>query len=234
MDTLFLSYSFDPEDEETRKLLGYLETLLRAHGWQYVNGAAVGGVPLNAEIQARIAAADGLLSILAPRGAPDANGKFRTSQYVRDELQHARALQKPCIALQFPNLALEAGLGDERERIDFDPASPTPALLKLVASLGLWKERLGRNVKVRLEPQDLARRLIAANGGARCEARVCTESGAVTDWRQVRVSRQVGGAFVTLRAPDNSLIQLRAFVDGETWMSVEAQQWVQVPLEREP
>ena len=119
-------------------------------------------------------------------------------------------------------------------RVDYDPANPGAALLTLMAIVGLWKESMGRPVTIRIEPSDLAQRLILANGGARCEARISREDGSVTDWELVRVAKRVGGAFVTVRAPGDSLIQLRAFVDGERWMSVEAQQWVQVPLEKTP
>jgi hypothetical protein len=233
VDKIFLSYSFDPDDEATRNLLGYVDTILRSYGLRHETGAALGGGGLTEEIQRRIAACDALISILAPRGDADAAGQFGTSPFVLSEFQHARSIEKPCVAVLFPSVQLAPALGEDRERVRFDPADPAPALLKLVATVGFWKEQVGRAVKVRVEPEELARRLAQANGGARCQARVNSADGGVGHWQDVRVSRQPGGAFVTLRVPSDSLIQLRAYVDGETWLSIESPQYVLVPLERE-
>ncbi len=233
MEKIFLSYSFDAADLHTRMLLGSLDTILRAHGLRFEDGAALGGGPLTPVIQGRIQASDALISVLAPRGVADAQGLFDTSQWVRDELQYARAINKPCVAVVFTNVRQTPGMGDDRERIDYDPANPAPALLKLVAMLGVWRQTLGRTINIRVEPVELARQLVSGNGAARCEARVFPADGEPGDWREVRVSKQVGGAFVTLRAPDGGRVQLRASVAGERWSSVEAQQWVQVMLEKE-
>jgi len=233
MDTMFLSYSFDPEDRDTQHLLGYLDTVLRAHGWRTVTGEALGGGGLTDEIRQDITDSDALLSLLAPRGAAKADGTFATSDWVRDELQYARAIDKPCVAMVFDKVGLPAGMFSERERIDYDPRTPTAALLKLVAILGLWKQRLGRPVKIRIEPMDLAN-LLRFNGAARCEARITRGAQVVQDWEPVRVSPQVGGVFVSLRLPEDALVQLRADVSGERWSSLESQQWVHIPLEKQP
>lgn len=233
MHNVFLSYPFDPDDLETRRLLGYLDTVFRAQGWRTVTGEALGGGGLTDEVRDRIAGADALVSILAPRGEPRGDGTRAASGWVRDELQHARSISKPCIGIVFQGVDPGGGMFAERERIVYDPAAPAMAILKLVATLGLWKERLGRPLKIRLEPGDLTNRL-RFDGNARCEARITRGGEVLSDWQAVRVSPQVGGVFVDLRAPQDALIQLRAQVGGESWYSVESQQWVHVPLEKQP
>ena len=234
MDKIFLSYSFDPNDATIRTALGQLDTILRAHGLRYEDGGALGGGPLTQGVKDRIAACGGLISVFSQHGQPRADGTYDPSEWVQAELQHASSIEMPCIGVVFPQVRPPGAMLQDRERVDYDPANPGAALLKLMAIVGLWKESMGRPVTIRIEPSDLAQRLILANGGARCEARISREDGSVTEWESVRVAKRVGGAFVTVRAPGDSLIQLRAFVDGERWMSVEAQQWVQVPLEKTP
>lgn len=234
MDKIFLSYSFDPDDASLRTALGHLDTILRSHALRYEDGAALGGGPLTDAIRGRIEGCGGLISVFTPRGAAGPDGLTTASEWVLAELQHASATRKPCIGVVFPGVRPPGAMLADRERVDYDPANPAAALLKLMAVIGVWKDTWGRPVTIRVEPMELAQRLIEANGNARCEARLAREDGSTTEWEQVRVARRVGGAFVTVRAPRDSLIQLRAFVDGERWMSVEAQQWVQVPLERTP
>lgn len=233
MNTVFLSYSFDPEDRDTRGLLGHVDTVVRACGWAKVDGEALGGGGLTDEIRRIISDSDALVALLAPRGEARVDGTFATSDWVRDELQHARSIGKPAVGVVFRGVGLPSGMFGERERIDYDPADPIRGVLKLAATFGLWRQRLGRPVTIRLEPEDLANRL-RFEGRARCEARILRGAEVLRDWEEVRVSPQVGGVFVDLRLPDDALVQLRADVAGERWSSLESQQWVNVPLEKQP
>jgi len=234
MERVFLSYSFDPGDLATRQALGHVETILRSHSLRLEDGAALGGGPLTPEIQERIRDCDGLVAILTPRGGAGPDGLSETSEWVSKELDYARAISRPCVAVVFRSVRIQGGMYADYERVDYDPGSPLAAALKLTSIVGVWKQRYGRSLKVRVEPAETVRSVLKAGEAAQCHVRLTFDDGTATPWQQVRLSRQQGGAFVTVPGvKDNSMIQMRVFVNGEEWQSVEAGQWAQLLLEKQ-
>jgi len=156
---IFLSHSFDPAD---RPLAEIVSALLESFEIRPITGEVLGGGALTPEVMGGIDGCDGLVALLTPRQAkPD--GLFSTSQWVRVELNYARARRMRAIAVVDVQVDLEAGAYQENERVNYDSASPSAAFLKLARVIGLWKREAGRLLKVRILPDTLARRL----GGSR-------------------------------------------------------------------
>ena len=203
MPKIFLSHSFADRD---RELVSQVERLVRSHGLLATNGRNLGGGPLTPEIARSIEEADALVALVTRRENDPGNV---THPWVLQELAHARLRDKPAIGLYekgVPTQGADAGY----EHIDYDPAAAHLAFIKLSETVGEWKRRAGRLLKVQVLPEDVARSLGARADHVRCECRFQVE-GNDTDWQAARVRREVGGVFVYLRVPDAAeMVQLRS------------------------
>jgi hypothetical protein len=205
MRTVFLSHSFADRD---RALVTHVESLLRSHGLVAVNGKNLGGGGLTPEIAHRIEGCDAMVALLTQR---EGEAPGVTHPWVLQEFGHARLKGMPAIGVYeagVPPAASDAG----HERIDFDPADPIPAVVRLSETVGEWKRSSGRLLKVMVMPNDVAQPLGAKADQVRCECRFLIR-GEDTPWRAAKVRREVGGVFVILRVPDDvEAVQIR--MDG--------------------
>jgi hypothetical protein len=97
MKDIFLSHHYDNEGPNI-KLARQVENLLESHNLRAVTGDVLAGGILTSEIQQQIAEADGLVALLTRRDAV-ADGSWTTHPFCLAELQHARTISKPAIAL---------------------------------------------------------------------------------------------------------------------------------------
>ena len=204
MRKVFLSHSFSERD---RVLVSQVEALMRSHGLIATNGRTLGGGPLTPEIATYIEEADAMVALFTRRENDPGN---ITHPWVLQEFGHARMnRQKPAIGIYetgVPVQAADAGF----ERIDYDPAVPLAAFIKLSETLGEWKRRAGRLFKIQVMPEDIARQIGAKADHVRCECRFQVE-GKETTWLHVKVRREIGGVFIYLQVPDNAeMVQLRS------------------------
>ena len=203
MRRVYLSHSFADRD---RGLVSDVEVLIKSHGLVPVNSRTVGGGALTPEIAKDIAAADALIALQTLR--PQDPGNV-THPWVLQEYGHARMSNVPAVALYEKGVPVQ-GAGTGYEYVDWDPAAPLGAFLKLSAIIGDWKRRAGRLIKVQLMPEDVARRIGQHVSQIRCEYRHQSD-GIDTNWQEARVHREVGGVFGYLRVPDGAeMIQIRA------------------------
>lgn len=225
---VFLGFSFRKED---RDLVGDVQTLLEAQRVRLVTGEITAGEVLTPAIKSLIEESDALVALLTARDQ-QANGRFTTHEWVRDELNHAREKKKPAIPLVDKSVEL-AGFYQEHERIDYDPAAPLPAFLKLTRTIGEWDRKAGHLVKIRVLPDSLGQRL-GADDAAICRYRL-TNDGKSTEWFEGRILREIGGAFAYVPGVErDSLIELRVKFGNETWTSVAEPQWMQMKLSKGP
>lgn len=225
MKRVFLAYSFRDED---RELVTFVEHLLASHDVLAVTGEAVGGGGITPTVQSRIQASDGLIALLT-RGDPLAEGGWTTHPWVRDELIHARGFGKPAIAL-CENGVPTAGMYSDHERIDFARDRVLDALLALSRTLGEWRRRSGRTLKVQILPEDVAAKLGAGNGAVQCRYRFIAGDN-VHEWQDARPIPEVGGTFVYVRGvQDHFLIQLEVGVGPTRWYSPATSQFLPVLL----
>lgn len=225
---VFLSFSFRDEDKD---LVDLLERLLASHDVRPITGRRLGGGALTPEVMQRIDAADALIALMTRREAlPGTGDRFKTHDWVRDEMQRARNSDKPAIAL------LETGVENvgayaESEHIALDRDNPLEAILRLSETLSLWKEQLGRKLKARLSPEGVAVPLARGNGRWRCRYRLSSQ-GDFSDWQEVQVVREVGGVFAYLNVnTEGQLVELEVSGDGRQWTSPATGQWMHIELE---
>lgn len=228
---VFLSFSFRDEDKD---LVDLLDRLLASHDVRPITGRRLGGGALTPEVMQRIDVADALIALMTRRealpGGQGDNQRYKTHDWVRDEMQRARNNGKPAIAL-VENGVENTGAYAENEYIALDRDAPLEAILRLSETLGLWKEQLGRKLKARLSPEGVAVPLARANGRWRCRYRLSAQ-GDFSPWQDVQVVREVGGVFAYLNVnTEGQLVELEVSGDGRQWSSPATGQWMHIELE---
>lgn len=225
MRTIFLAYAYRESDHE---LAAQVERLLASHNVRAVSGKAVGGEAITDEVKARIEKSDGLVALLTRRDAL-AGGGWTTHPWVKDEIVHARAHDKPAIALLETDVQ-HGGAYGENEYIPLDRANLAEALLRLSETLGEWKRKAGRTIKVQILPDDLAAQLSGANGLV-CRYRF-VEGGTLHEWKTADLIPETGGAFLYLRGvQDDHLVQVEIERPQQnSWFSVATSQHLPINL----
>lgn len=201
MKSIFLSYSFSkPED---RVIVAEVEDLFRSMGVRTVTGLNLGGGQLTDEVKFLIYESDGLVA-LASRREQLASGGWVTHPWVIDEFSHARSIEKNTIALVEDGVVIN-GAYQSNERIHFDRNDVTPAILKLAKTLGIWKEKAGTRLKVRLLPDGLLEDMQSPS----CQYRFISR-GDFLRWNDVKPVLEPGGAYIHLQGVrDDYLIEVR-------------------------
>lgn len=210
MKRVFLSHSFADQD---RSLVTHVESLLRSHGLIAVNGRNLGGGQLTPEIARLIESSDALVALLTQREGEPAG---TTHPWVLQEFSHARLSRMKAIGVYesgVPQMQSDAG----NERVNYSPADPVAAIVRLSETIGEWKRAAGRPLKIMVMPNEVAQTMGARADQARCECRFLIE-GNDTEWQPAKVRREIGGVFVFVRVPDEvEAVQIR--IDGP--LSVE-------------
>ena len=229
MRTTFLAYAYREPDHA---LAAQVERLLASHNVRAVTGRTVGGEAITDEVKARIEKADGLIALLTRRDQLAASG-WTTHPWVRDELTHARGQDKPAIALLEEGVT-PGGAYDENEYVPLDPANPAEALLRLSETIGEWKRKAGRTIKVQILPDDLAAMLSGVNGLV-CRYRL-VEGGRLHEWKPADLIPETGGAFLYLRGvQDDHLVQVEIERPQQSsWFSVATSQFLPINLRARP
>ncbi len=225
MRTVFLAYAFREPDIA---LASQVERLLASHNVRAVTGEALGGEAITPEVQARIERSDALVGLLTRRDQLAAGG-WTTHDWVRDEIGIARGLNKPAIALVEQGVTV-GGAWAQNEYIPLDRANLAEALLRLSETIGEWKGRAGRTLKVQILPDDVASAL-AGIDGVSCRYRL-VEGGTFYPWQTADLIPETGGAFLYLRGvQDDHLVQIEIQrADQRSWFSVATSQYVPVNM----
>jgi hypothetical protein len=225
MRTVFVAYAFrEPE----HALAASVERLLASHNLRAVTGKSLGGQAITPEVQARIDKADGLIALLTRRDRL-AGGGWTTHDWVKDELAYARGKGKSAIALLEEGVD-PAGAYGQNEYIPLDRANAAEALLRLSETIGEWKRRAGRTLKVQILPDDLAAALSGADG-VECRYRF-VEEGTPHPWQTAQLIPEAGGAFIYLRgAQDEHLVMVEIVrADQKRWYSVATSQHLPINM----
>jgi hypothetical protein len=228
MRAVFLSCHFGDAD---RELVRQVESLLESHSLRVITGEVLGGEALTQEIMTRIEKkADALVALMTKRETQD-NNVGGTHSWVVDEFKHAKGQKKRAIAMVAPGVDVK-GAYTEYERIDFDPAQPLKAFLKLSKTLGYWKAEAGRVIRAQVLPTELATK-IAANGDCHCRFRLHAPDGTAGEWREAPSRPEGDGTYIYLNGvTDDALIQVRIEVGGAVWTSRVLAQWMPVELKQ--
>jgi hypothetical protein len=202
MKTVFVAHSFADRD---RALLTHLDGLLRSHNLVAVTGRNVGGGGLTPEIAQRIESSDAMIALLTQR---DAEPPGTTHPWVLLEFGHARFRRMRAIGVYEAGIPVAAN-DNGNEHIDYSPADPLTAFVRLSEVIGEWKRAAGRLLKVIAMPADLAQSLGAQADQVRCECRFLIR-GEDTEWQPAKVRREVGSVVVVVRVPEDvEAVQVR-------------------------
>jgi len=224
---IFLSFSFRDAD---RELVGMVDQLVMSHQLTRDTGRRLEGQDLTDAIREKINQADGLIALLTRRDLRD-DGKWTTHDWVRDELNFARQAKISAIALLEDGVVM-SGAFSEHERIHFSRDKLPDALLALSETLGLWKRRAGRQVKVSIMAADLVRNARFLGGLMTVEYRFIV-GGELKPWQPVTPILEVGGPVVYLPgAQDGFMIQLQVKDGPDQWISPATPQLIEIKLEK--
>lgn len=209
MNTVFLSYRYD---DANKALAATVEDLLDSHGLRATTGDVLGGEMLTPEIRKQIEDADALVALLTRRDQLSAGG-WTTHEFCKNELQHARGAGKSAIALVEGGVSI-IGFDAGNEHIPYDGALPLAAFIKLSRTIGLWKQRTGRTVKIQVMPEMAAAEMWAVRGTAEWEYRL-SRGVQETAWTKAKARKEPGGLFVFVQVPDDAMmVEVRVNAQG--------------------
>lgn len=222
MEQVFLSYTYRPHPDHAETLDLLRRNAIRvieAFGLRVVDGVDVGGRPLDQALQQRIEQADAFVALMTPQ-ADDA-GSIVEPLFVLSEFAHANALRKPSLRVLHEALAAR-GLGAGNEYAPYRPSREIDVVMKLMATLAVWKRETGRLARVRIEPERLAGGYDEARGDT-CEYQRITAEGSFERFIPARVRLDPGALYAEMpMLRDDDRVRLRMRVDGRTWQARHA------------
>src|SRR5436305_15305563 len=130
MRDVFLSYHYD---ELNTTIARQIEDLLESHNLRATTGDVLGGGVLTNEIKRQIDEADALIALFT-RNQQLTNGSWTTHEYVKNEVQHARAAEKPDIDHVEQGIDI-TGHYNENDFISYTPTTKLLTFLKLSRSI---------------------------------------------------------------------------------------------------
>lgn len=231
---IFLSFNFDagkarPEGEASNHdLARNVEELIRSHGMEVFTGERLGGGALGPEVCRLIEGSDALVALCtADKKLED--GRKECSDWVRDELGHARGQRIPAIALLEAGLE-RGGMYREHETIALDRGVPLPAFLALSRTLAQWKT-LALKVEMLLPP-DLVRLAADPNEKLECSYRLSAQ-GQYSSWQAVELIPELEGTFAYIHASSTEQgIQFMVRRGAQLWTSAVTPQRLRLVLEQ--
>jgi hypothetical protein len=213
---IFLSFCFRDENKE---LVANVKQVITSHGMLSITGEHLGGGQVNTTIESKISECDGLVALFT---AFDGN-----SDWVYYE--RILATKKAAITMAETGVVL-GGLLSTYEKIIIDRSNQLPALLSLSHTLGEWKQKFGRTVKVEVAPPGLAERLGSGDAHISCRYRLWNK-GTATEWHDAKPVPEGLGTFIYIDGvQEDQLIQLQVDDKGTIWQSRANPQLMQIEL----
>jgi hypothetical protein len=170
-----------------------------------VTGRNLGGNALTPEIAQRIQGCDAMIALLTQRAGEPVG---TTHPWVLQEFGHARLQGLQAIGVYEVGIP-PASSDNGNERIEFAPADPLTAFVRLSEIIGEWKRAAGRLQTFIAMPAEVAESLGAQADEVRCECRFLIE-GQDTPWQPAKVRRAEGSVLVVARVPEDvEAVQIR-------------------------
>lgn len=227
MNSIFVAHWFDTAD---RDLVTHVDELLHSHGVVFLTGRVAGGRALDDAVKDKINQCDGLIA-LATRREQLAEGGWVTHPWVIHEFDHAKGRDKETIAIVEDGVQWE-GMHAGHGYIPLDRGRMSEALLKLSQTVGEWREKAGKVLKLRILPNELAERLKTPEQAFECQCRFL-DRGSYSDWRDVVPVPEPGAVFLYLTGVrEDRLIEVRVRSNRETWQSPATPQFMPIELEQ--
>jgi hypothetical protein len=218
MEKVFLSYTYRPHPDhkaDLDRLRGYVFRAIEAMGLRIIDGADVGGRPLDDALKKRIEDAEALIALVTPQA--DGAGNVVEPAFVLSEFQYAEGQKKPTMRVWHP-LIVPRGLGAGNEYTHYTPGSELDVILKLMNTIALWRQDYARAARVRIEPDDLAVRYDEREGD-RCYFQVISLTGSYGEFERAKVWQDPGAAYAHLKLREGERVRLRLCKGGRKWES---------------
>ena len=218
MEKVFLSYTYQPHPDYTEaldKLRRCVVRVMEAMGLRVIDGADVGGRPLDDALRKLIDDSDALIALVTPQS--NNQGELVSPEFVLSEFHYANS-QKPTMRVLDQHLNPK-GLGDNNEYVLYVPGKELDIVLKLLNTIAIWKRELGQTARIRIEPEELAARYDEKNGD-RCEYQLISQFGEYQEFERVRLRLDPGAAYALLpRMREGVRVRLRLEQGNKTWQS---------------
>jgi hypothetical protein len=222
MQKVFLSFTYNPHPDyvsPTKTLELYARRVIEAMDLLPVDGVNLGGGALDGALKKRISDCDALVALVTPQLRRDGQAGTESPQFVASEFGYADAMSKPTFQIllgcePFP------GLAANHEYMRCQPPSFEDTILKLMHTLALWKRTVGRTVRMRCEPREVARKFNRRLGHL-CEYQVLNGThGKASAWQPVDIFPDPGSALIYLpNVKDEDLVRVHVQVAAEHWKS---------------
>jgi hypothetical protein len=202
---IFVGYGYNERDAWIER---DVFPILQALNLEVTDGKDMHGETLQDGVKERIHDADALVGFSTLREG-QGNADFNSHIWVRDEMQHSLALQKPLVEVREIGVRSPFGLIGDRQRIVLDNNDRLACVAELVKVVAGWSMR--RLLLVPQEP-NLSRRINRAliNGQllVRYRARV---RGRDSQYREGRIEKIDGELYLNaIGLPDYSFVEVEA------------------------
>jgi tetratricopeptide (TPR) repeat protein len=147
--TAFVGQSFAEDDLE---ILDFFKAVLAEMGVRAITGERAEARSVSDKVKARIAEGDIFVGVLTKRESAE-SGKFRTSEWVIQEIAYAAGLGKKIIVLKEKDVISIGGIHGDAEYIEFDRTTLHKAALKLVQMI--WSLNPGKMALNKNQPPQL-------------------------------------------------------------------------------
>lgn len=219
MDTVFLSYTYNPHPDyvkETEDLVKNIKIIAESQELQVLTGLNLGGGELTTEIKQRIDTCDALVALITPW--KNNYGDPVAPPYVHDEYSYAVNNNKPAIRL-LHTLIKNQGMYTNQEYIQFDPQDQVDALLKMMRTLVLWKKTLGRSHEIQFLPPELVKSLNDDGDNSSCEYQLLVNRKP-GKWLPIDIWPEPGGLVTYIHnVPEGAKLNLKVTLGDEKWYS---------------
>jgi len=218
--SIFLSYSFQNEHDP---LLIAVRAITECAGFHLVDGKALDGFLVSPEVTKKIKPCSGIVCLVTPEA--------HASGWVNAEFFQAVGQGKSRLIVLCHD---DVNLGNAYQGIGilrFSNGNELGAIATLAATLGLWKQSLGKTVRAVLLPEAVG--LDAHQQNARCEYR-CEEMSSFEEspWLPARLKPIDAGIHAILpKVPPDHSVQVRVtFNNGQFWTSAFMPQHLRLEL----
>jgi hypothetical protein len=204
---IFVGYGYNPRDSWIEK---DVFPILEAMHLHVVHGKNMHGQVLQDGVKDRIEQSDALIGFCTMRSRLK-GAEFNSHIWVRDEMVHALARQKPVVEIREKGVANPPGITGDRQRIELDPKDRLSCIAELVKAVNSWRMR--RLLLVSADPKR-AKKLRDALVTGQLVVEYMTRIHGVNSPRRSGRIELVDNAFYlnAIGLPDSSLVQ----VEGTT------------------
>jgi hypothetical protein len=209
---IFVGYGYNDRDKWIEQ---YVFDLIRAFGWEPINGKEIYGRQLDDGVRQEIKSCNALLGFTTRR-TPTGKKKYNTHQWVTDEIVTAIGSDLPYVEIREGGVDKQPGMRGLRQYIPYDAKARDKCIVEIVKALGKW-----RQYKLQLLPQEVTEAIRPHIGGPgfRCAYRVY-ENGVESAEKETTVIRLQGGLFVHMSGVGPlASVQIAIAASGKAWTS---------------